>query len=1338
MLSPEVLRAYRRRLTNLSSRNRSLLLTSLPAEQFADLHEADFLLNKPSFELIRQLIARREAIPVCDRLDSRSEKVNRFSRRLRQIARTDRFIAEERGTRDLYVCYPFVRGMLSDGTVIHAPLVFFPVRMELSEERWRLSVRPDEPVTLNRSFLLAYAHYNGMKLPEDLLELTLDDFERDATAFRTQLYERLKESPLAIRFNPDLFTDKLDWFNPLKKAELETLERPGELSLYPEAVLGIFPQTGSYLAPDYDHLLENRDEGLTDRRIEGFGAVSMLPQEPNAALSTSPEPAPALADHPSLHQSINPSILKEELLHTPLPVDASQEAVIRQVKAGASLVVQGPPGTGKSQLIANLMADFAARGKRVLLVCQKRAALDVVYQRLSGVGMAPFTALIHDFRNDRRALYEQLAAQIEQVEAYQRQNQGLDAILLERTFDQESRRIDQALAELQEFKEALFDESDCGVSVKELYLTSDPTAPSIPMGDDFRRFRIDEGEAFGRRLRDLQAYQARIGSDHPWYRRVSFARFTPADQAAIRQTLDEAVASVQELTARTQALFGNPLSWAKAAQLYFEAGPLTRLADRLGDPILWNLVSRFNSGKLAEQDAIRAGKNLYELEEAHDNGLVFSKVPFGEMPAVLDRLRRGLEARDSWLGWLLYRDKPFVIELTSREGLTTEPDDLRLLLMRIEQHRHWYQRLEALTNALHLPSLLEADPALTVENVFHLHQVIKRALEANQHIQGRFPFLLAWLRTLTSAADFRAGLEQLVGWLQDIHHKQERWQQYLIYEQLERLVHEPEAVSALMQQTLEADFDWLVEADRLRADLTPTENAIVDRLARSGQPDWAAVFANSLRLAWISQIESRHPVLRSVSSLRMNQLEATLQESILQKQALSQQILGIRLREQTYRDLSFNRLNNRVTYRDLNHQVTKKRNIWPIRKLLETFADEVFQLVPCWMASPEAVSALFPMQPGLFDLVVFDEASQCYAETGIPALYRARHVVVTGDSRQLPPGDLYRIRYEPEPAEDAPVELEVESLLDLATHYFAPATLRGHYRSRSPELIDFSNQHFYRNRLQLLPDFLHLNDREPAIRYCRVDGIWQEGTNEVEARAVVDLIQRLQREQPGRSVGVVTFNYPQQQLIQEMLENGGIERGEAEEWLFVKNIENVQGDERDVIIFSVGYAPDAKGKVTAQFGSLNTKGGENRLNVAVTRARERIYVVTSLSPEQLPVDNTANEGPKLLRRYLEFACRVSKGQYRPIPHQPEGVPGSRLLKDRLRENVPGLAEELPFADLTRKADGRYLGLLLTDDALYFESPVKEAHAYGPLALRAKNWPFERVYSREVWRGRSIT
>jgi superfamily I DNA and/or RNA helicase len=438
-----------------------------------------------------------------------------------------------------------------------------------------------------------------------------------------------------------------------------------------------------------------------------------------------------------------------------------------------------------------------------------------------------------------------------------------------------------------------------------------------------------------------------------------------------------------------------------------------------------------------------------------------------------------------------------------------------------------------------------------------------------------------------------------------------------------------------------------------------------------------------------------------------------------------------------YDNLEYNRLNNRVTYRDLYHQVTKKKKIWPLRKLVTDFQHEIFNVMPCWMVSPEAASAIFPMAE-VFDLVIFDEASQCFAERGIPAMYRGKQLVVAGDDMQLKPNELYQTRWEEEG--DHP-DLEVDSLLDLAKRYLPTVHLQAHYRSQSMELIDFSNRHFYEGRLQLLPDRNVLNLQQPGIEYLQVDGVWEDHTNKKEAEAVVERVVKLLEADPGKEIGVVTFNSPQQNLILDLLEERFAQDGLAlPASLFVKNIENVQGDEKDIIIFSVGYAPDKRKKMNMQFGSLNMVGGENRLNVAVTRAREKIILICSIQPEQLKTDDLKNEGPRLLKKYLEYAREVDQRKFTPALHPNGKQAATWYLNQQIKawgeQKFPNFTFEvnrLPLADVHIRNDNGYLGIVLTDDMHYFSSlSEKDFFAYVPALMAKKNWNYHYVFSRNLW------
>lgn len=1298
----KLLKTYLRRLTNLTSRNRSLLLLSLPQEQFIDLHSLNFLDNKPSFDYILQLISQKNQIPLCDVQDSRFEKVNEVSKRLRKVARTEDFIEEERGAKDLYVAYPFVKGKFSDGTAVRCPLLFFPVTLKTNGKKWILEQR-DEPVSLNRSFLLAYSYFNHIKLPDEWLEKSFEDFDKDSLTFRTQLYELLKDSPFEINFNQELFQNQLIDFEKLAKADLETTERNGELKLYPQAVLGIFPQAGSYLVPDYEELIKNAEEGHYE--LDTFEELFQH--------ATPPTNQPAF---------------KEETAFLPFAIDASQEEAIKQVKEGYSIVVQGPPGTGKSQLIANLIADFTARGKKVLVVCQKRVALDTVYQRLQKVQMTDFVALIHDFKNDRKALFEKIAGQVERIEDYQKKNKGLDAIFLERNFTQISRRIDKISEELQSLKDALFDESIAGVSVKELYLSSSLNKPTIDLQDLYRSFRLDELSEFEGKLSRYLQYEAKLQASlgyEFWQLRNSFSKRTFTDLTKITDTIEAVIAFQQK--------HGSLFSIIELTQLdenilqgfsrYFNNAQVGEIFKAIVQE------KKFISNRQFDLEKIYA-----EIEQLFANGGIEQSIAARDLlyrKAQVEKTYSASQSGINWFFWKLFSKEKKEIELLlAQNQLPLNEAGLSLLSKKIDQRIAFEDIKEKLgkkgievdekdgweTTKGHLQNYISANKAYSV---YQKEEFIQR--QTNDVLSKSKSFSLKPFKEL----------EKLI-----IETKRMfvQWQEYLSYPQIESLVATPDAKQEIITY-LKQKFDLLVEADELKESFRSIELEVVQRLliyknSNLSITDLADVFQNSLRLAWREHIETIYPILRGVSSLKVEQLEAELQESVTKKQELSQEILLLKLREQTYQDLVVNRLQNVVTYRELQHQTTKKRKLWSVRKLLENHSEEIFKLIPCWMASPESVSAIFPLSgenptDSLFDLVIFDEASQCFAENGIPAIYRGKQIVIAGDSKQLQPTDLYQIRYD-EDVEDEPI-LEIDSLLDLAAQYLPQAWLKGHYRSHSLDLIDFSNQHFYKNSLQLLPHFAEIRQNRPAISYIKLDGFWENNTNPTEAQKVLEIVQDLRQKAPSKTIGVVTFNFKQADLIYQT-----ISPVLGESWGVIKNIENIQGDEFDIVIFSVGYAPNIHGKLLMNFGSLNQQGGENRLNVAVTRAREFIYIVSSILPHQLQVEQAQNLGPKLLKKYLEYALEVSQGNYSPEPHSTEKFNTRWLLKHQLVRNNSGFYLELPFADITVKEAGSYESLILTDDDLYYESiSPKDAHAYLPISLKAKGWKFARLWSRNT-------
>jgi hypothetical protein len=1317
--SKNVLRTYLRRLTNLSGNNRSLYLPRLYADQLMDLHELNLLNSLKSFEIVNALISGKD-IRLCQVLDSRVQANNEASKKLKKLQRSDRFLFEERGSNDLHVGWPFLRGKFADGTPVRCPLLFFPVSIVQDNNSWYLHPRAHAGVTFNKSFLMAYSFYNKVKLEEELLETNFEDFNVDSTVFRTELYQLIKDK-IEINFNADNFRDELTPFKVFRKPEFDSVHRNGELKLFPEAVLGIFPQAGSQLVPDYLQLIgsdsfEDLENFFTGKKAEVENSMAGI-QKP----------------------------IKEEKLYTPFTLDAYQENAIREVKHGQSIVVQGPPGTGKSQLICNLIADAIASGKRALLVCQKRAALDVVYNRLRSKELGDFVGLVHDFRNERRLIFSTIARQIDNIDSYQAFNRSIDVIQTERRFFQVCRTIDHITEELELFRSALFNDEEFGISIKELYLTSDLNGETINLRQEYQNFNYAILSEFTRKLKQYAGYASRFeDAEYLWKERKSFASYTMADQRETEKMVADIPAYQKEIADRIHALVPVTLNIEEAESLY------ARESDILGMIALLKneTIHAYFQDMAAEDDEETSLLWISNVERmilnCFDGPGVENSLPSDKLVPFQEVLHKRMKAKGNLfklLRWeLTSKDKVWLKRVLVGNQLKYNSQGLKTLEEKLDNRLNLEHHLTALKKKTWLTDLPDdydlsklktwftrKKLAIRAKIIFNTFREIRKFIPLNKY--GR-----------TELIDL---FHNLLGIVSGISDRKALWLRHLTPYQVRKLIYDP-ALEKDLVKSLRRDFESLVDFDRLRESLQPYEKDVISKLV-DAVGSWnlekqEALLQNSIRLCWIEHIESKYPHLRSVSSLKMEEQQKELLSLVEEKQKLSHDILLSRAREKVYENIEFNRLNNRVTYRDLYHQVTKKKKIWPLRKVISDFQEEIFRLVPCWMASPESVSAIFPMME-IFDIVIFDEASQCFAERGIPSMYRGKQIVIAGDDKQLKPSELYQVRWD-EDGEDP--DLEVDSLLQLSERYLPTVHLQGHYRSQSLELIDFSNQHFYEGRLRLLPDRHILNRREPGIEYQNVGGVWEDHVNQVEAKAVVERVLELVRANPKKEIGVVTFNSPQQELIMDLLEERfARENLSIPHTLFIKNIENVQGDEKDIIIFSVGYAPDQHKKMKMQFGSLSVSGGENRLNVAVTRAREKIILICSIEPEELRIEDVKNEGPRLLRKYLEFARNVSRNQFTPHAGEEVKQPSTWYLNSQIRQwsidkfkDLQFDTDTLPLADLNFRKDGHHLGILMTDDARYYTSlSVKDSFAYVPQLFSQKNWDYHMVFSRNFWQDR---
>ncbi|WP_028979810.1 AAA domain-containing protein [Sporocytophaga myxococcoides] len=1307
----QVLKSYLKKLTNLTGQNKSLLMLRLTASDL-DLHDLDFVNQKPSFDILSQLIAGKTEINLCEIADSRNEKINEASSRLKKIQRQDALVFEERGAKDLYIGYPFVKGKLQDGTLVRCPLLFFPVNIFHNGFTWKLEFRKDLNISFNKSLLLAYIHFNKIALSDELIEEDFDDFSKDPLAFRTALYELIKDSPISLNFNQDLMADKLSAFKEYTREDFEENHFNGELKLYPEAVLGMFPQAGSYLVPDYECIIE-RDEFKDVSTF--FDTRSNASDETLISTSTK---------------------IKEEQTFTPFSLDGSQENAIKAVKSGKSVVVQGPPGTGKSQFICNLICDFVARRKRVLLVSQKRAALDVVYERIRQTGADAFLCLVQDFKNDRKEIYSKIESQIDRLDEYKTENSSLDAMSLERSFLQISRRIDQLTEELENYKQGLFDEKEFGISAKQLYLTSNPEKEIIDLKDEYKYFSQQSLAPFATTLKFYYQYNPFRQNDYVWKDRISFANLTNADQREIKKLTDTIPVYVTDLLKETLTLTGQSLTLSDVDAVSDKQKDIAKLLELLEDDDIFDSFI-FLQNKKTDKNWLRQKEQ--EIENCLSQAEIETSISDQRLHAILPIIDKAIKAQQNIFTKIIWsvfsKDKTEVVKILTSNRLKLDSIGLEELSKRIHNRILYNNITSELKECPWIANVPESINITSFRNWFSNHH---QAIEAKDIFNKSG--LKKYISVNSSHGDFINKWEKLIALANAYQKERKLWLNYLTLSQTEKIIQDKNFAEAL-QSGLKKDFDFLKEMDELENTLASYERSTLQKLLLQ-EPENAdkalELCKNSLYLQWIDHIENKYPVLKTAGTFKLEQLEEELISSIEAKLKISKDILLLRAKERTYNAVQYNRLSNRITYRELKHQVSKKKKIWPLRKLIQEFHEELFELIPCWMASPESVSSIFPLDP-LFDVVIFDEASQCFAERGIPAMYRGKQIVIAGDEKQLKPADLYQIRFDDD-TEDHP-DIEAESLLHLGQNYLMQVYLQGHYRSKTNALIEFSNNHFYKGRLKMIPDKNDLNNNDTAIKFIKIDGMWEKRANHEEASYIVMLVQKLLKE--NKSIGVVTFNYTQASLIQDLFDeqtaSGAITLPDD---FFVKNIENVQGDERDIIIFSIGYAKDLKGRLAMQFGALNMDGGANRLNVAITRAKEKIYIISSILPSEMDVTSAKHEGPKLLKAYLQYAYAISEGKAKQDITQVgknSEAHLSTIVKNLAEEDLKGktMTNEFTFSDLSIAENNQYHSLVLTDDNLYFQSvSIKDFHAYLPMTLKKKNWNYLKLNSRQYWSDRN--
>ena len=991
---------------------------------------------------------------------------------------------------------------------------------------------------------------------------------------------------------------------------------------------------------------------------------------------------------PKAIESESPPALPPADQHLIIAADATQIGAIAKARRGDSLIIQGPPGTGKSQTITNLIADYVARGRRVLFVCEKRAAIDVVFHRLRQQGLDELCCLIHDSQTDKKEFilnlkqtYEQwLAAGDENGHGEAKRAPALRAMeaelaALEKYLTQIHSIPAGSTATVNELLHRLIElrGTHDGQACPELDAVAEERLP------DFKDWQ-EHGESvirLGEVLRDLGSPP--VFARHPmrWLGEAIITRDNPLEGLAARmdgveRRLDDLDDALQQTGLPvehrdTLAGIGQLLGFSRRLLPLAERGLLDLLDSGGERHAAFSKLAADYQAKRQDLAAKRAKTSHWtDKLPPEDTANALALAPklqgiFKFLNPAWWRLRKVLGTRydfskhavaPAWEQILseLYAEHAAAAALAEteqrcvREFASSDPDAL-------------HADLKLLTDSAAPPAVMALRNQLLSSD---RGPVLVKTLSA---LDSGFQTLEREVKELLYKAD-GSSLSSLAAAVREMKEEMDSLPELLpalrdlssAPESLRRAAREfaftaAEFEAACARKTLEQ----LYREDRMlqRFDCHVLQQKL-DRLAAAHR-QWLEHNA-----AWI-RARVRH---RFVEHVQMANQSATVlsPEQKLFKKSYS------------------------AGRRELEHEFGKTMRYKSIRDLAAGESGEVVRdLKPIWLMSPLSVSDALPMDTALFDVVIFDEASQIPVEDAVPAAYRAPQVIVVGDEMQLPPTSFFssaadsedEITVEEE-GESVSVLMDADSFLTQCARNLPSTLLAWHYRSRYESLISFSNAAFYGGELYTIPDRQLALDgsadllvEDPAeagvlvpailerpISYVRcAKSPYTDRRNPTEAAVVARLVRELLVSGNKLSIGVAAFSEAQQGEIESALESLAKEdsafgtlleaeyvREEDDQFcgLFVKNLENVQGDERDIILMSVCYAPDSHGKMRMNFGPINQRGGEKRLNVIFSRARHHMVLVSSISHHQ--ITNDYNDGARALKNFLHYAESLSRGE----------------------------------------------------------------------------------------------
>ena len=1058
----------------------------------------------------------------------------------------------------------------------------------------------------------------------------------------------------------------------------------------------------------------------------------------------------------------------------PLPADASQLAAIFAAEDGRSFVLEGPPGTGKSQTIANLVAHCLARGRTVLFVSEKMAALNVVQKRLQNVGLGSYCLELHSQKSHKSKVLSQLHEALEHSEVFSPEEWEREAKLLEKMRNELNAYV-QALHMRRSTGETVFQAVSMLIGLQ----GTPSVALSWPSLDYFDAEGLAKLRALVERLMTVAASVGDI-SEHPWSA-VGHDDWNPAWEKQVFDVLDLAQNKLnsfqQTVSALAARLSLRDTGWSvkiielieRLCQLLLESPglPDTVLVCPDGDEILNRIGQWIEHGQ--RRDALR--KEIYEQHT--------DKILQLDLDDLHDRFR--LSSDSKWpISWFRRRSVVKVLKSVAKNRKAPDNESLMPILEKAIQLRYEEKMVADAFNEAHklLGPFWNEGEAQWEELVrVSLWTIRFRALAkeaAGGDLQKADKFRVIWTRLAAAGRELLSpegaigiDLNAYRNGYVDLFNAIERLNVLLELDQSKSW--ELGSASGYLEKSSQTLGRWRENQaslsdwcawQRLRKEAI--RNGLEPLVASYEKGEIVAEnilqsFEHSYYKWWHTELLSNDKILAHFFRPEHENKIAKFRKTDDRYIDLTRQLISFRLKEKGPNSHILTMNNSEMGI--LKREIGKKRRQMPVRKLLQTIPNLLFRLKPCLLMSPISIAQYLDPSFQPFDLVVFDEASQIPVWDAVGAIARGKSVVVVGDPKQLPPTSFFQRIDDDEEAIDEGLTEDLESILDECIGARLPfRSLRWHYRSRHESLIAFSNHHYYDNRLLT---FASPFREGMGVQWQYIaNGVYDRGksaTNHPEALSIVAEITRRLKDDKLKhySIGVVTFSVAQQTLIEDLLEDVRIKNtdidsffsAETAEPVFVKNLENVQGDERDVILFSICYGPDIHGKISMNFGPMNREGGERRLNVAITRARREVIVFSSLRYDQIDLSRTRARGVHDLKNFLEYSERGPSALSDTVSFNQEAdfdSPFEKAVYDALVDNGWAVHQQvgcakyrIDLAVVDPNYPGRYLLGIECDGANYHRAKVaRDRDKLRENVLHDLGWKLHRIWSTDWFKNPS--